>query len=227
MPRTLNPTAHAVRREAFVGGAQRLIQTKGYEEMSVQDVLDELGASRGAFYHYFEGKADLLDAVVQRMVDEATSAMAPVLDDPRLTAPQKLDRFFSGIATWKMNRVELVLAVAEVWLADENAMVREKFRKALVRQLSPLLATVIAQGQREGLFGEGSPDGMARVFVALIQAANETAGELFVARQAGRVAFAEVESTLTAYGDAFERVLGAAPGTYQLFDRELLHDWFG
>jgi AcrR family transcriptional regulator len=227
MPRTLNPTAHAVRREAFVDGAQRLIQSRGYEEMSIQDVLDELGASRGAFYHYFDGKAALLDAVVQRMVQESVASLEPVFDDAALSAPEKLDRFFSGIATWKMDRVELVLAVAEVWLADENAIVREKFRKALVERLAPLLARVIAQGQREGVFAAGSPHGMARVFVSLMQAANETASELFVARQAGRVGFEEVDSTLTAYAAAFERVLGAPPGAYRLFDRELLHDWFG
>ncbi|TMD86636.1 MAG: helix-turn-helix transcriptional regulator, partial [Chloroflexi bacterium] len=50
MARTLNAAVHTVRKEAFVDVAQRLMQTKGYQQMSVQDVLDELGASRGAFY---------------------------------------------------------------------------------------------------------------------------------------------------------------------------------
>ncbi len=49
MARTLDPAAHAVRREAFIETAQRLIQTRGYERMSIQDVLDDVGASRGAF----------------------------------------------------------------------------------------------------------------------------------------------------------------------------------
>ena len=60
---------HAVRRDDFIDAAQRLIRTKGYEETSIQDILDALGASQGAFYHYFGSKADLLEAVVERMVD--------------------------------------------------------------------------------------------------------------------------------------------------------------
>ena len=48
MARTVNVAVHAVRREAFVEAAQRLMQTKGYEQMSIQDLLDELDASRGA-----------------------------------------------------------------------------------------------------------------------------------------------------------------------------------
>ena len=50
MPRTVNVEARAIRREAFVEVSLRLIQAKGYEQMSIQDVLDELDASRGAFY---------------------------------------------------------------------------------------------------------------------------------------------------------------------------------
>ena len=51
MARTLNLEAHAVRRDCFVDAAQRLIQVRGYEQLSIQDVLDEAHASKGAFYH--------------------------------------------------------------------------------------------------------------------------------------------------------------------------------
>ena len=89
MARTLNPAAHALRRDAFVDAAQRLMQAKGYEEMTIQDVLDDLDTSRGAFYHYFDSKAALLDAVVERMVDDATAALVPVIDAPGLSATMR------------------------------------------------------------------------------------------------------------------------------------------
>ena len=49
MVRTVDPAAHAVRREAFLDAAQRLIQTKGYGLLSIQDVIDDVSASKGAF----------------------------------------------------------------------------------------------------------------------------------------------------------------------------------
>ena len=73
MARTLDPSAHAVRRDTFLDAAQRLIQSKGYEQMSVQDVLADVGTSKGAFYHYFDSKAALLEGVVDRMVVQATA----------------------------------------------------------------------------------------------------------------------------------------------------------
>ena len=52
--------------------------------------------------------------------------------------------------------------------------------------------------------------------------------DLFVARQAGAVTFEEVERTLTAFADAFERVLGASPGSLEFADRSaVVREWFG
>ena len=51
MARTVK--AHAVRRNEILDVAQRLIYTKGYEQMTIQDILDGLQISKGAFYHYF------------------------------------------------------------------------------------------------------------------------------------------------------------------------------
>jgi len=50
--------------------AQRLVNTKGYEQMTIQDLLDELQISKGAFYHYFGSKQALLEAIIERIVDE-------------------------------------------------------------------------------------------------------------------------------------------------------------
>src|SRR5256885_10812037 len=115
MARTVNAEVHMVRREAFVDAAERLMQTRGYEQMSVQDILDDLGASRGAFYHYFDSKQALLEAVLDRMVDAGLGSGAPVVDDPTLVAAAKLRKIFSGIGQLKTDRKGLVFAALDVW----------------------------------------------------------------------------------------------------------------
>ena len=225
MARTLNAAIHTVRRDAFIDVAQGLIQSKGYEQMSIQDVLDELEASRGAFYHYFDSKEALLAGVVERMVVAATATLAPLVADPNLGALEKLERVFSGIADWKAERKELVLALMRVWFSDDNAVVREKLRQGMVVRLTPLLAAIVRQGRAEGVFSAHSPADAARVLVSLLQGANEVAGELFVARQANAVTFEVVERALAAYTEAYERVLGIPAGSLTIAEG-ILRQWF-
>jgi AcrR family transcriptional regulator len=225
--RTVNAALHAVRREAFLDAAQRLIQARGYEQMSVQDVLDELGASRGAFYHYFDSKVALLEAVVERMLVAGTAAVTPVVADPDVPAVEKLTLLFGGIARWKAERRELVLALLRVWYSDDNAIVREKLRQGMMTRLAPLLAAIVAQGRAEGVFSVSSPDDTARVLVCLLHGAQDLAGELFFARQAGTITIEAVEGRLAAHKEAFERVLGAAAGSLTLVEDATLREWFG
>ena len=227
MARTLNPAVHTVRKEAFVDAAQRLMQTKGYEQMSIQDVLDELGASRGAFYHYFDSKQALLEAVIDRMVDAGLGAVAPVVDDPGLPAITKLTRVFSVIGRWKTERKALVMSLIEVWLSDHNAIVREKLRRTTVERMVPLLSRIVKQGVDEGTFAVSSPTETARVLVMLLQGFQEGATELFVARQKRLISYEDVERTMASYAEAFDRILGVPVGRIIFGDEVILHEWFG
>jgi AcrR family transcriptional regulator len=226
LARTLDPEAHAIKRDAFLDAAQRLIMQKGYEGTSVQDVLQQVNTSKGAFYHYFDSKGSLLNGVVERMVDAALLSVQPVVDDPDLPALEKLSALFAGIAAWKTARKELLLALIRVWLSDHNAVVREKFRRMVVDRLTPLMATIIRQGQAEGVFRVSAPDDAARVFVSFLLSLNQSTTEIFLARQAGAITLDDVRRALDAQVEAMERVLGAPAGSLTLVDESVIHEWF-
>ena len=227
MARTLDLEKHTVRKEAFMEVAQRLLQTKGYERMSIQDLLEELGASRGAFYHYFDSKQALLEAVVDRITDAALGSVEPVINDASLTAADKLTRVFADIGRWKTERRALVLSLMEVWMSDENAIFREKIRQRLMTRLVPPLTRIVQQGMAEGTFTARSPQDTAMVLVMLIEGFQNRALELFIARQANRVTYEDAERYFATYLDAFERILGAAPGSITLIDESVLREWYG
>lgn len=226
MARTLDVAIHTVRRDTFVEAAQRLIVTEGYERMSVQEVLDEVDASRGAFYHYFDSKGALLDAVVERMVDQATTRVEPIVTDSSLTATARLGGMFTGIADWKGERADLILGILDAWLADENAIVREKVRRHVLDRLSPLLTTILRDGRASGEFSVSAPDEAARVVISLVLGANETASQLYVGRRAGTVEVDEVVRVLGAYAEALERIVGAKPGSLPIANEALIRRWY-
>ena len=148
MPRTVDEAAHAKRREAFLDAAQRLIETKGYERMTIQDVLDDVGTSKGAFYHYFDSKQALLEGLLVRLVDALDGPLTRCVNDAALPTLDKLRQFFAAIVRVSTEQRELALAMLPVLFSDENAIVREKLRARIPEQLAPLLGGSSSRGSR-------------------------------------------------------------------------------
>jgi len=226
-PRRLNRIAHAARRDEFIEAGRRLIQTRGYERFTIEDLLAEVGASKGAFYHYFDSKPALLEAVVERFADEVVAAAASVVTDPRLPAVAKLERYFAAIAARKTAERHFLEELLRVWYSDENAIVREKTRRQTIRLVAPHIAAIIRQGIAEGTIALVDPDEMARVVLALLLDAGDEAGELYLAQRNGTVTLDAVRRRVASYGTAIERLLGLQPGSVQLVDDETLQTWFG
>jgi AcrR family transcriptional regulator len=225
--RTLDPVAHGTRRDAILDTAERLIRSDGYERMSIQDVQDALGVSRGAIYHYFPSKAALLEAVVERTGDAVLALLRPIVDDPGLTAVAKLQTVFEAGGRWKSERRDLMLALLQGWYSDENAVVREHLIRATGARLGPLMADIVRQGVSEGSMRVASPEHAPEIIVALFTASGDQTGRLLLEREAGRVPFEHAASLVAAYSEAVERILGLALGSFALMDEPTLRFWFG
>ncbi len=75
--------------------AFRLFMEKGYEHTSIQDIIDNLGGlSKGAIYHHFKSKEDILFAVTDRMTAESNQMLAVIRDRTDLNGKEKLKTIF-------------------------------------------------------------------------------------------------------------------------------------
>ena len=104
MTRIVKEKEYAVRRNAILDVAQLLVYTKGYEQMTIQDILDDLKISKGAFYHYFDSKQALLEPLLERMQQELEPLLIVLGQDSSLPALQKLQRFFAYSIAIKPHR---------------------------------------------------------------------------------------------------------------------------
>ena len=218
--------AHTVRRNEILDVAQRLIYTKGYEQMTIQDILSDLQISKGAFYHYFDSKQALLEAIIERMQQEVEQIVQPIVQDPQLSALEKLHRFFAAISSWETARKDFFLALLQVWYRDDNAIVRQKLRTTGATWLVPWLSTIIRQGVEEGVLTTSSPDRVGEVVLVLVMELGETLGRLLLSFKPEHDELLRVEGTVAVYTDALERVLGAPKGSLQIVDAETLKAWF-
>lgn len=76
--------------ERILETAQRLFLEKGYDQTTIQDIVDELGGlTKGAVYHHFKSKEEIMDAVGDRMFAQGNPFEA-VMERRDLNALQKL-----------------------------------------------------------------------------------------------------------------------------------------
>lgn len=218
MARTVNEAAYTARRNAILDAAERAIETRGYEQMAIADLLDELHISSGAFYHYFDSKPALLMALVERRGDQLEQRVLPIIHDPTLRALDKLQRLFNAFDRDKLEHKELLFSYMRVLYADENAIFRYKMYAVMIKQLAPWLEEIIRQGVEEGIFTIPYPDQTARMIISLFEDFGYATVDLFLSEKHSPDDLSRLERIAVAFVDALERLLGAPAGCLQ-------HEW--
>ncbi|WEV46510.1 TetR/AcrR family transcriptional regulator [Bifidobacterium sp. ESL0690] len=89
-----------VTRRRILDAAQKLFAAKGYENTSVQDILDKLGdLSKGAIYHHFKSKLDILDAISDEDNKKSYAQYDALLERKDLNGLQKIRELFLATMT--------------------------------------------------------------------------------------------------------------------------------
>jgi len=230
MPRILNEEKYTEKRNEILDVTMKLVYTKGYEQMTIQDILDELHISKGAFYHYFDSKGNVLEALVERMiVDQVTPLLRPIVDDPDLSAIEKFHRFYEVAGRWKISQKTFMLELLEVWMGDDNAIVRHKMMASSLNSCAPMLTKIVHQGINEGVFSFPYPDQASNVIIYIMEGLGEKLTELLLSVKIHKMEVnvdREIKNFVGALNDAIERVLGAPKGSMTLIDPKLMKVWF-
>ncbi len=227
MARTVNHEEVARKRAEILDVAQRLIYTKGYERMTIQDIRSALSMSSGAFFHYYSSKAAVLEALVERIQEGVEAPILAFVDDPQLSAIEKLKRFFGTLERARVSHQAFIVELVQVWSTDDNVIVREKVEDALARRRAPLLTRIVQQGVAEGSLTTPFPDRAAEIILALARSMNATLTRLMLAALQEPDQPASIDTivdTYAAYSDAVERVLGA-PRFFERPTAEVFRQW--
>jgi AcrR family transcriptional regulator len=222
MARTVNVVEQAARRDAILDAAQRLILSNGYERLTVHDILEELQISKGAFYHYFDSKPVVVEALTERLVDDSERALTQIAEEPELGATEKLQRFFSEIVRWKSERQNLMVAMLPVWYAPDNISFRLLVDRATAARLAPLLSAIVREGVDEHQFATAYPEHAGSIIVAVVQALQDAIAQQLLT---GTAKVKEVVATHGAHIEAIERYLGVPAGTLHRADARAVNGW--
>jgi AcrR family transcriptional regulator len=193
--------------------------------MSIQDILDALKISKGAFYHYFDSKQSLLDGLIEQIMDEAEQILRPIVEAQDLSAVEKMRRFFNASGRWKIEKKAFMLDLLRVWHNDSNALIRQKQETAALKQIAPMMTEIIQQGIAEGVFTTKYPDEFGSMLLGIARGAEDALVELLLANESPPDGRLRLESIMGSYSEAIERILGAPAGSLPIGDMEMLKEW--
>jgi AcrR family transcriptional regulator len=76
---TRGPYAPAQTRELLLGSALELFGRQGFHATSVQQIVDRAGLTKGAFYHHFASKEDVLRLIHDEFLDVQRETVARIV----------------------------------------------------------------------------------------------------------------------------------------------------
>ncbi|GIO63984.1 MULTISPECIES: TetR/AcrR family transcriptional regulator [Paenibacillus] len=145
--------------------ALNLFIQKGYEQTSVQDIINELGGlTKGAIYHHFKSKEEILQAVTDHLFQGVDDMLSSVRDDKELNGREKL-RKISLVSLDNPAQDELA-SVAPNLLRNPKmlaALIENIIDKAVPIYIQP----IIEQGMRDGSIRTDYPRELSEVLMVL------------------------------------------------------------
>ena len=213
MARTVKPDEFAARRREVLDAALKLINDKGYERMTIDDVLVGAGMSKGALYHYFRSKRAILEAIVETIGEGASRELQAVVDVPNLGAIDKLHAYFRTENAWKAENVTVLSTLMSLMRDENNALLRQKVAQNSTRTTAPLLEAIIRQGCDENVFDTDYPHESAVIITGMAVHLTDAFVDAIGADGGvgADVSGPAIQQVLAAYFQAFERILGAPP----------------
>ena len=208
-----------IRREQIIAAAEKLFYQQGYEATSVQDILDQLGLSKGGFYHHFESKLQLLEAICARHGAAGKERMEAEVAAHQGDAAAQLDALLSCCALWRPDNLDYAALLLNVAYFGGSHELRACVRSNTFSPAKELVRGVVRDGIRQGVFFTRYPDEIGELVLDLYANITDDIALGMVFPGPGGVDFGGIYARLDATRSAIETLLCAPMGTVTLCDR--------
>ena len=133
-------------RSRIVSAAWKLFYEQGYDDTTVEEIVEESGTSKGSFYHYFSGKDALLSSLSD-LFDDKYQELIPTLTE-EMDSFEKL-MYLNRELFWLIDNSVSLDLVARMY-SSQLVTVGEKHLMDHNRLYYKLLRQIVTEGQKKG-----------------------------------------------------------------------------
>ena len=210
------------RRGELLAAAERLFYTKGYEKTSVQDILDATNFSKGGFYHHFDSKLAVLEAICEARAKACGEMAEKAAKDTEGSAVEKLNAVFHDSAILSSGNQGFISLMIQVAYREDGALMRERMKQRQLECMQSVLRSVLEEGAAQKEFFITDAEGSAQMLLRLYLVFTDEIAFLLAQEDGEEKLMEALIGKLNLYRAAIERVLIAPFGSVVLFEaREL------
>ena len=152
--------------DLILDSMQKLMQKKDTRSISVSEIAKEAGIGKGSIYYYFKSKEEIVDAVIERSYSDAIRQAKELVQAPGLDALTKMEIIFR---TCRDSSMELSRQEAGSYMElQQSALLHQQYIYIMIRNLRPILADIIRQGNQEGSIVCSSPEEVAEIVLIIL-----------------------------------------------------------
>jgi AcrR family transcriptional regulator len=210
MPRTRN---FEQTRGRLLDAASRLFASRGYDQTAVEAIIAQAGVSKGAFYHHFSSKEEILEAMARQMAADSVKAVTDALAAGPVDALVRLNLFLAGFRSWRVANLGLLREVYAVAGRDENAIMRRKMEVHGIALAQPVLAGILRQGIADGVFDLPDAEETSRLVLLLSHSVGVLQMRTLAEWDGSAAGLARLERRADIFTTLLERMLALGQGS--------------
>lgn len=202
------------RKEEILDVAEKLFGTKGFDNTSTNDILEEVGIARGTLYYHFKSKEDILDGVIERMTRRLMAGAKKIVHNQELPLLERLTKTIMSLNVENPIGHEVMEQVHR----PQNALMHQKMQKMLLTGINPILTELMEEGIREGICHTSYPEEVVEMIMLYANTAFDDINMADLSQE-------EKEKKIAGFIYNVERLMGMEKGSLEdvlmkIFQRE-------
>lgn len=152
-----------ITKNRIINAAAKLFYDNGYDETTMQDIMQLSGLSKGAIYHYFKSKQEILDYLSNCEKELVSKYLKELVDNKELTAKEKIEKAITYLST-----NETLPEFTKGNWAEKVPFSLLNTLKNTLNVLAEYIAEILEQGNNNNEFNCAFPKELAGVLALLI-----------------------------------------------------------
>ena len=148
------------RKNEILDAAEHLFGTKGFDNTSTTDILNETGIARGTLYYHFKSKEELLDSMISRMTKRFVEKARKIAEQKEVPVLKRLTTMMLALNGNYSNFNQEILQQVH---KPQNALMHQKMQNCLMSEINPLITILIREGTAQGICQTDYPEEAAEM----------------------------------------------------------------